>query len=247
LREHHQLTHRQPSRPKTARAKPKSLCASGPNQVYSWDITYLPTTVKGIFFYLYLFMDVFSRKIVGWQVYETESSEQAADILRDLCRRENIAPDQVVLHADNGAPMKGATMLATLQALGVVPSYSRPAVSNDNPYSEALFKTLKYRPDYPARPFSSLKDARDWVSDFVDWYNHQHRHSAIQFVTPAQRHDRLDHRLLKQRKAVYEAAKRKRPQRWSRHTRNWERVNCAYLNPEKTTLDAVRLPFNEAA
>jgi transposase InsO family protein len=208
---------------------------------------YLPTTVKGIFFYLYLFMDVFSRKIVGWQVYETESSAQAADILRDLCHRENIAPDQVVLHADNGAPMKGATLLATLQELGVVPSYSRPAVSNDNPYSEALFKTLKYRPEYPAQPFSSLKDARDWVGYFVDWYNHQHRHSAIQFVTPAQRHDGLDHTLLKHRTAVYQAAKTKHPERWSRHTRNWGRVNHVYLNPEKAKNNSGLLPIDEAA
>jgi putative transposase len=121
LREHHQLAHRQASRPKTARTQPKSLCASGPNQVYSWDITYLPTPVKGVFFYLYLFLDVFSRKIVGWQVYETESSDQAADVLWDLCRRENIGFDQVVLHSDNGAPMKGATLLATLQELRIAP------------------------------------------------------------------------------------------------------------------------------
>lgn len=144
--------------------------------------------------------------------------------------------------------MKGATLLATLQELRIAPSYSRPAVSNDNPYSEALFKTLKYRPEYPTQPFSSLNDARDWVSDFVNWYNHQHRHSAIQFVTPAQRHDGLDHRLLNHRKAVYEAAKRKRPQRWSRQTRNWERVNSVYLNPEKAKPDVAALrPLNEAA
>jgi putative transposase len=247
LRDHRQLAHRQASRPKTTRAKPKSLCASGPNQVYSWDITYLPTTVKGRFFYLYLFLDVFSRKIVGWQVYETESSEQAADVLRDLCRRENIPPDQLVLHADNGAPMKGATLLATLQELGVVPSYSRPAVSNDNPYSEALFKTLKYRPEYPVQPFSNLNEARDWISRFVDWYNHQHRHSAIQFVTPAQRHDGLDHTLLKQRRAIYERATRTHPERWSRHTRKWDRVNRVYLNPEKAKTVAGSLPFEEAA
>ena len=247
LREHRQLAHRQASRPKTARAKPKSLCASAPNQVYSWDITYLPTTVKGLFLYLYLFLDVFSRKIVGWQVYETESSEQAADVLQDLCRRENIGFDQVVLHSDNGAPMKGATLLATLQELRIAPSYSRPAVSNDNPYSEALFKTLKYRPEYPTQPFSSIKAARDWVSNFVNWYNHEHRHSAIQFVTPAQRHDGLDHPLLKQRTAVYRAARNKHPERWSRHTRNWDRVNLVYLNQEKAKNNAGSVPLDEAA
>ena len=247
LREHHQLAHRQACRPKTASRQPKSLCASGPNQVYSWDITYLPTPVKGVFFYLYLFLDVFSRKIVGWQVYETESSEQAADVLRDLCRRENIGFDQVVLHSDNGAPMKGATLLATLQELRIASSYSRPAVSNDNPFSEALFKTLKYRPEYPAQPFSSIQAARDWVSDFVNWYNHHHRHSAIQFVTPAQRHDGLDHPLLKQRTAVYQAARNKHPERWSRHVRNWDRVNRVYLNPEQPKTHAGSLPLDEAA
>lgn len=180
-------------------------------------------------------------------MYDAERSDWAADILRDLCRRENIVPDQVVLHADNGGPMKGATLLATLQDLGIRPSYSRPAVSNDNPYSEALFKTLKYRPEYPTQPFSGLQDARDWVSLFVNWYNYHHRHSAIQFVTPAQRHNGLDHAFLKHRKAVYEAAKRKYPQRWSRETRNWERLNRVYLNPEKTKPDVMRLPFNEAA
>ena len=237
LREHQQLSHRQASRPATPQHRPKALSATGPNQVYSWDITYLPTSVKGLFFYLYLFMDVFSRKIVGWQVYEAESSEWAADIVRDIARRENILPDQVVLHADNGGPMKGATLLATLQELGLMPSFSRPAVSNDNPYSESLFKTLKYRPEYPTQPFSDLKDARHWVGLFVDWYNHQHRHSAIRFVTPAQRHDGLDHQLLEHRKAVYEAAKSRHPQRWTQKTRNWQRIGIVYLNPENTAKD----------
>src|SRR3546814_879604 len=149
LKAENQLKHRGAQRPSQARTKPRALQARGPNQLFSWDITYLPTRIKGIYFYLYLFMDLFSRKIVGWQIYETESSELAAEVVRDICERENIAPHQVVLHSDNGSPMKGSTMLATLQALGVAPSYSRPAVSNDNPFSESLFKTLKYRPAYP--------------------------------------------------------------------------------------------------
>jgi len=143
--------------------------------------------------------------------------------------------------------MKGATLLATLQELGLMSSFSRPSVSNDNPYSEALFKTLKYRPEYPTQPFSDLKDARDWVSVFVDWYNQQHRHSAIQFVTPTQRHDGLDHSLLERRRAVYETAKRKHPQRWSQHTRNWQRVEIVYLNPEKTKPEGLPQESKEAA
>ena len=152
LRDAGQLQHRQASRAATAH-QPKALEANAPNQIYSWDITYLKTSIRGIFFYLYLFMDIYSRKIVGWQVYEQENSEWAADIVRDIAQREGIAPEQVTLHSDNGGPMKGASMLATLQALGIMPSFSRPAVSNDNPFSESLFKTLKYRPDYPVTAF----------------------------------------------------------------------------------------------
>ena len=167
LRAARQLGHRSAQRPGQPRNKPRALCATAPNELFSWDITYLPTPVAGQYFYLYLFLDIFSRKVVGWQVYETESSALAGEVMHDICLRERIAPGQVVLHSDNGGPMKGATMLATLQALGVTPSLSRPAVSNDNPYSESLFRTLKYRPDYPARAFETLLAARQWVGAFV--------------------------------------------------------------------------------
>lgn len=233
LRDAKQLKHRQASRVATVRHKPKALTATAPNQLYSWDITYLPTSVKGVFLYLYLFMDVYSRKIIGWQVYERESSDWAADILWDIVRREGISRHQVTLHSDNGGPMKGATLLATLQTLGILPSFSRPAVSNDNPYSEALFKTLKYRPEYPTHPFADLTKARRWVAGFADWYNHQHRHSAIQFVTPDQRHTGQDTAILKRRKSVYENAKKQRPERWCGNTRNWDPVSVVYLNPDK--------------
>ena len=228
-----QLRHRGPERPRNKRSKPRALSASAPNQLFSWDITYLPTLVTGIYFYLYLFLDIFSRKIVGWQIYESESSELAGEVMRDICQRENIAPDQVVLHSDNGSPMKGAMMLATLQSLGVMPSFSRPAVSNDNPYSEALFKTLKYRPDYSTRAFENLFAARQWVGTFVHWYNHEHRHSAIRFVTPNERHTGQDAVLLEKRVDVYEAAKAKHPQRWSGSTRNWQPVQVVHLNPDQ--------------
>lgn len=233
LKAENQLRHRRAERPPKPRGKPRALCATAPTELFSWDITYLPTQVKGIYFYLYLFMDIFSRKIVGWQVYETESSELASEVIRDICDRENIARNQVVLHSDNGAPMKGATMLATLQALGVMPSFSRPAVSNDNPFSESVFKTMKYRPAYPQRPFENLLAARQWVGTFVHWYNEEHRHSAIGFVTPAQRHAGLDAALLRKRAEVYEAAKARHPERWSGATRNWQPVTIVHLNPEK--------------
>ena len=197
LRQAGQLTHRRCERPAQARHKPKAVCATQPNQLYSWDINYLPSTVKGQYFYLYVFLDIFSRKIVGWQIYAEESSQNASDVIQDICQRERIERHQVVLHSDIGSSMKGATMLAMLQTLGIMPSLSRPAVSNDNPYSESAFKTLKYRPDYPLRPFADLTAARDWAEKLVQWYNHEHRHSGIQFVSPAQRHDGLDRDIIK--------------------------------------------------
>ena len=233
LKAESQLAHRGAQRPAQKRHKPRALFATAPNQLFSWDITYLPTLVMGSYFYLYLFLDIFSRKIVGWQVYEAESSELASEVMRDICTREKVSPNQVVLHSDNGSPMKGATMLATLQTLGVMPSFSRPAVSNDNPFSESLFRTLKYRPTYPHRPFETLLSARQWVSTFAHWYNEEHHHSAIRFVTPAQRHAGLDRALLDKRVKVYEAAKLKHPERWSRNTRNWQPIDIVNLNPDQ--------------
>jgi len=233
LKAEQQLTHRQKSKPRGRVKRPRPLTATAPNQIYSWDITYLPTVVKGLFFYLYLVMDIYSRKIVGWQVHEEELSALAADLMTDICQREKIVKNQVMLHSDNGSPMKGATLLATLQTLGVTPSFSRPSVSNDNPYSESLFRTLKYRPEYPEKPFTDIVSARRWVSGFVDWYNNGHLHSAIRFVTPHQRHVGEDIRILTERKRVYREARYQHPNRWSGEIRNWEPVTEVYLNPEK--------------
>lgn len=233
LREEELAAHRQRSRPAVSR-RPKQHAATGPCQVFSWDITYLCSPVRGRFFYLYLILDVWSRKIMGAEVYREESMERAAELFEATCRRHDLDPEGIVLHSDNGGPMKGSTMLATLQNLGVVASFSRPRVSDDNPYSEALFRTLKYRPEYPSRPFASLEEAKLWVEGFVQWYNTQHRHSAIRFVTPDQRHDGREREILNQRQRVYERARRKNPRRWSGQTRNWEPVETVYLNPEKT-------------
>jgi len=144
LKSEKQLQHRLQSKPVRPVNKPRALKATAPNQLYSWDITYLPTRVLGLFFYLYIVIDIYSRKVVGWQVYEMESSALAADVMTAICQQENIERHQVTLHSDNDSPMKGATLLATLQQLGVMPSFSRPSVSNDNPYYESLFRTLKY-------------------------------------------------------------------------------------------------------
>ena len=175
--------------------------------------------------------DIFSRKIVGWEVHEDEQSAHASVLIRKTCLAEGIREAGLVLHSDNGGPMKGATMLATLQRLGVVPSFSRPSVSDDNPYSESLFRTLKYTPAYPSKPFASLSAAREWVHRFVQWYNEEHRHSSIRYVTPGQRHRGEDVAILAARKRLYEAAKQARPERWSGDTRNWTPINEVWLNP----------------
>jgi transposase InsO family protein len=245
LRAADQLAHR--GKPKApARRRPTPLQAIGPNQLWSWDITYLATTVKGLFFYLYLIMDIYSRKIVGWEVYANESAEQAAAVFHKAHLREGIGAEPLVLHSDNGAPMKGATMLATLQRLGVMPSFSRPAVSDDNPYSEALFKTLKYHTGFPEHPFEGLQGAREWVAGFVPWYNTKHRHSALKFVTPAQRHRGEDRALLAQRQRLYEAAKAQHPARWSGSTRNWEPEQIVFLNPGKPSTRQRHAPAKAA-
>jgi len=233
LKAHKQLIHRQRSKPSRKVKKPKSLVATCPNQVFTWDITYLPTTIKGLFFYLYMVIDVYSRKIVGWQVHDNESSALAGDLMTDICKQEGIKRGQVTLHSDNGSPMKGATMLATLQELGIMPSLSRPSVSNDNPYSESLFRTLKYRSEYPEKAFENITVSRNWVRDFVHWYNNEHRHSGIQFITPAQRHAGKDSEILAKRAQVYLAAKAKHPERWSGDIKNLEPVGSVNLNPEK--------------
>ena len=234
LREEKQLAHRERSAPRR-RYEPLVRQASAPNQVWSWDITWLRSAVRGLFYYLYLIVDLYSRKIVAWSVHAEECAELASALAREACYVEGVAPGEVVLHADNGAPMKGSTMLATLQRLGVVASFSRPAVSDDNPFSEALFRTLKYRPDYPERAFESLSEARSWVEDFVRWYNSEHRHSALKFVTPQQRHRGEDVELLAHRDEVYQQARARHPQRWSGRTRNWEPAPAVTLPTYRPT------------
>jgi putative transposase len=230
LREENLLAHRSRSRPATHH-RPEPFEATAPNRVWSWDITYLRTLVTGMYFYLYLVMDIYSRKIVGWEVHDREGSDLSSILMQDALAQEGIDGKELVVHSDNGGPMKGATMLVTLQNLGVIASFSRPSVSDDNPFSEALFKTLKYCPRYPTRPFSDLAEARVWVRDFVRWYNRQHLHSGIKFVTPEQRHRGEDDQILLNRTLVYEQAKQKNPVRWSGKTRNWETIKAVRLNP----------------
>lgn len=231
LRAERLLAHRGRANAPRGRAV-RAHIATGPNQVWTWDITYLRTPVRGRFLFLYLMMDIWSRKIVGWAVHDIESATLAATLFTDTCRAHRLAPAGIVLHADNGGPMKGATMVETLERLGVLASFSRPGVSNDNPLSESLFRTLKYRPDYPAQPFADSEAASRWVGAFVRWYNTEHLHSAIRFVTPADRHAGRDIAILAARHTVYIAAQSLCPDRWSGGTRNWALPTDVTLNPE---------------
>jgi len=232
LRAEGQDAHRGRAKPRTVRTVDEHV-ATAANQVWSWDITYLLSAVRGRFFYLYMVEDVWSRRIVGFEVHEEESMEASAALVRSTCAAEGVDPAGLVLHSDNGGPMKGSTMLATLRHLGIVPSFSRPSVSDDNPFIESLFRTLKYRPEYPQKPFENLEQARAWVTSFVAWYNGEHRHSGIRFVTPDQRHDGRETAVLAQRVTVYERARRRHPNRWSRGTRNWTPAPAVFLNPKR--------------
>lgn len=228
LRAEGALAHRARSRAPQSRAVPRH-CARGPNELWAWDITYLPGPIAGAFFFLYLVLDVYSRKIVAHEVHEAESSEHAAHLIEQAVRREGVAGNVLVIHQDNGSPMKGSTYVAKLAELGVKPSYSRPGVSDDNAYAEALFRTCKYRPGFPGA-FASLEEARAWVLAFTRWYNHEHKHRNLKFVSPVERHAGKDSAIFERRIAVYEAARAKNPERWSQAIRNWSLPKEVWLN-----------------
>lgn len=249
LKEAKQLNHRGRSKEPVKREITTHV-ATAPNRVYTWDITYLNGPIKGQHYYLYMISDLFSRKIIAWEVWEVESSENASELIRRAILSEKLTNrvHPLVLHSDNGSPMKGATMLETLYNLGITPSRSRPRVSNDNPFAESLFKTLKYRCNYQPKGFSSITEAREWVLNFVNWYNNNHRHSGINFLTPNQRHSE-DHGLsvLAKRKLVYKTARLKNPNRWSREIRDWSIEDQVYLNPEKAKNENVDKEKNKVS
>ncbi len=239
LRAKDQLLHRQTSR-QAKHNRPEAYVASSPNQVWTWDINYLPTQVAGLYYYLYMIVDIYSRKIVGFSVHEQELSGLAADLITQACIDEKVSPNQVILHFDNGSPMKGATMLVTLEKLGVVPLFSRPSVSDDSPYSEALFRTVKYHPTFPMLDkFANIQASRVWCEKFVAWYNNEHLHSALKFITPQQRHNNVDKSIMIKRDAVYKLAKKQNPERWSGNTRNWVLPTTVLLNPNRKNKDQV--------
>ena len=222
--------------------QPTTHVATTPRQLWCSDMTFLPAAVIGRWFYLYLILDVYSRKIVGFEVHDTDEADHAAHLLKRTALAESIhaMPTKPVLHGDNGSTLKATTVLAMLYWLGLKPSYSRPRGSDDNAFVESLFRTAKYRPEFPDKGFADLEEARAWVAQFVHWYNHEHRHSGIRYVSPAQRHRGEDTAILAARHELYLQARDRNSRRWSGATRNWTPVGAVTLNPERDSIVTAR-------
>jgi putative transposase len=238
LKAHGQNTRRGRAKEPKATRPPTTHIATAPGQVWCWDMTYLPAKVMGRWFHLYLILDLYSRKIVGAEVHDSDDADHAVHLVRRTALAERIAGmnNKPVLHGDNGSTLKATTVLAMLDWLGVRPSYSRPRVSDDNAYAESVFRTAKYRPEFPAKGFTSLDEARAWAAEFVRWYNVDHRHSGIRYVSPQQRHSGQDKAILAARNDLYIQARQRNPARWSRGTRNWSHIGAVTLNPERDTV-----------
>jgi putative transposase len=235
LRAHGQNARRGRAKAPKATKPPTTHIATGPDQVWCWDMTYLPANVMGRWFHLYLILDLYSRKIVGAEVHDSDDADHAVHLVRRTALAESIATleSKPVLHGDNGSTLKATTVLAMLQWLGIKPSYSRPRVSDDNAYAESLFRTAKYRPEFPSKGFASLEEARIWAAEFVHWYNVDHRHSGIRYVSPQQRHAGDDQAILAARHELYLQARQAHPARWSGNTRDWSHIGAVTLNPER--------------
>ncbi len=209
------------------------LLATGPNQVYSWDITKLRGSSKGVYYYLYVVLDIYSRYVVGWLIAEVESAALAEQLLAETCAKQGVQREQLTIHADNGSPMTAKSVAVLLADLGVAKSHSRPHVSNDNPFSEAQFKTLKYRPDYPDR-FGSLADARSWARRFFAWYNDEHHHTALGLLTPAEVHQGRGESVRRQRRLVLQRAYQAHPERFLKGAPEPAQLpEAVWINPPK--------------
>jgi putative transposase len=212
------------------------LLATSPNQVWSWDITKLLGPVKWTYFYLYVILDIFSRYVVGWLVAERESAELAKRLMAETCHKQNIAPDQLTIHADRGTSMTSKPVALMLADLGVTKTHSRPHVSDDNPFSESQFKTLKYRPEFPER-FGCIQDARAFCQVFFRWYNAEHHHTGIGLLTPEMLHYASADHVITQRQRVLNQAFQRNPERFVRtHPRPPARPSAVWINPPTTRL-----------
>lgn len=237
LREEGEVRERRDQRRHPAYQAPE-LLATAPNQVWSWDITKLRGPAKWSYFYLYVILDIFSRYIVGWMVAPCESASLAEDLIGTTCDRQMIAPGTLTLHADRGAAMTSKLVSELLSDLGVTRTHSRPQVSDDNPYSESNFKTLKYRPEFPDR-FGSIQDARSHITAFVAWYNQEHHHSGIAWLTPETVHFGRAEAVLAEREKVLAEAYARHPERWVRGAPKALKVPvAAWINPPRAAVGA---------
>lgn len=232
LEEVNKLNHRENKHPRTSHAAPEEAIATGPNQVWTWDITWLPTEVKGIFKYSYNIIDVWDKKIVGWAVHDAESEDHAKELFEKTLAEQG--HPNVHIHSDNGNPMKGVSLLAMLYDRGCKNSFSRPRVSNDNPFIESFFATVKGSVKYPGR-FRDLEHAREWMADFVNWYNTEHRHSGIEYFTPEQMRSGEFKKLVEIRNETMKKARSAHPERWGKKLKQWEINHVVYLNPSLET------------
>jgi putative transposase len=214
LDEHQEVRERRNQLRHPGYSKPE-LLATGPNQLWSWDITKLKGPVKWTYYYLYTILDVFSRYAPGWMIADRESATLAEELISATCEKQGIQPGQLVLHADRGSSMRSKPVALLLADLGVTKTHSRPYVSSDNPYSESQFKTMKYRPDFPER-FGSIEDARAWARSFFNWYNHDHHHTALGLMTPATVHHGQARQVTEQRQQVLQVAYAVHPERFVR-------------------------------
>lgn len=205
------------------------LEAAAPNQVWTWDITALRGPTKGVKYFLYTIIDIFSRAVVGWGVHDVESAKHARRLIRETCRRHDVDRDQLVIHADRGSPMIAGTVAELLNELGVAKSHSRPRVSNDNPFIEAHFKTLKYRPNYPAR-FDSIHHARAWCRTFFRWYNEVHYHSGIGYLRAADLHAGNHTVIVEHRQSTLDAAAAAHPERFTKRPTPSQVPTKAWIN-----------------
>jgi putative transposase len=243
LKEHDEVRERRNQLKHPGYAKPE-LVATGPNQLWSWDITKLKGPAKWHYYYLYVILDIFSRYVVGWLLAEQEAANLAERLIGESCAKQGISRDQLTLHADRGAPMKAKTVSQLLTDLGVTPSHSRPHVPNDNPYSEAHFKTLKYQPDFPGR-FGSYQEAQTWARRFFPWYNHQFYHSSLGLLTPASVHSGQATLILDRRQQVLQAAYVAHPERFVQgHPQVATLPAQVWINPPQSK--TILLPGNQA-
>ena len=226
------LHHRGNTRTGTSHNKPPELVATGPNQVWTWDITWLPSSIRGIFYYSYTIIDIWDRSIVKWAIHDREADFLAQELFQSAFE-ENGYPN-VFVHSDNGNPMKGISLMALFYDLGISNSYSRPRVSDDNPFIESWFKTLKYHVSYPGK-FKSIALAREWFAGFVHNYNTAHSHSGLNFITPNQVRNGEYKSIVNKRNKTMIKAQKKNPLRWSNHVKQIPENHIVYLNPSADT------------